>query len=313
VGGLAMRPARARVYQVTRASSHFRCDHENPQREFSAPDPPAALAPNRTTLRHFSKQCDRAGNRWLRGRRCHGRVTTACEFGNTAGDGLRRFRLVRTVRESLRDRTIQPMSDWGSSGRQSHHRDASITAPLLMQREHSGEPIDGKSVQPISVCSIHFTCDKATTARTDVQLALGVSSQIVIPRGMPRTSVIRSNQYHVTSVSEVSQRNLTPLAAASTNRSQHHHRQSGAERQPTAGCLHHRRLKRHSHPPQDRQRRLASREPTAHPPRQPTSPRTACLQVDAADAIDRVVGGHSDLMVSNTLNHHRQTSKTPPG
>jgi hypothetical protein len=33
------------------------------------------------------------------------------------GDGLRRFPLVRPVRESLRDSQIQPLSDWGSSGR----------------------------------------------------------------------------------------------------------------------------------------------------------------------------------------------------
>ena len=33
-------------------------------------------------------------------------------------DGLRRFHLVRTVRDSWRDRVIQPISDWGSSGPQ---------------------------------------------------------------------------------------------------------------------------------------------------------------------------------------------------
>src|SRR5271166_1304621 len=40
-----------------------------------------------------------------------------CEFGDIPGDGLRRFHLVRTVRDSLRHRIIQSMSDWGSSGR----------------------------------------------------------------------------------------------------------------------------------------------------------------------------------------------------
>jgi hypothetical protein len=33
------------------------------------------------------------------------------------GDGLRRFPLVRPIRESLRDNQIRPLSDWGSSGR----------------------------------------------------------------------------------------------------------------------------------------------------------------------------------------------------
>jgi len=99
-----------------------------------------------------------------------------------------------------------------SGGRQSHHWDGSVTAPLLVQREHSGKPILSKSVQPVSVSSICFTCDKATTARAYVQLAPGVSAQIVIPRGMPRTSVIRSNQYYVTTVSEVSDRHFSSFA-----------------------------------------------------------------------------------------------------
>ena len=38
---------------------------------------------------------------------------TRCEFGELTGDGLRRFPLVRPVRESLRDNQIQPLSDWG--------------------------------------------------------------------------------------------------------------------------------------------------------------------------------------------------------
>jgi hypothetical protein len=78
-------------------------------------DPPVALAPNRTTLRRFSKQCGRVGNRWIRGGRCHGRVTTKRELGELTGYGLRQFQLVRAVRDSLRDSAIQPMSDWGSS------------------------------------------------------------------------------------------------------------------------------------------------------------------------------------------------------
>jgi hypothetical protein len=67
--------------------------------------------------KRFSKQHLLSENRRRRDNRCHTGVTTACEFGDIAGDGLRRFHLVRTVRDSLRDRLIQPLSDWGSSGR----------------------------------------------------------------------------------------------------------------------------------------------------------------------------------------------------
>ena len=52
-----------------------------------------------------------------RQRRCHRVVTSKCEFGELAGDGLRRFLLVRLTRESLRDSEIRTLSDWGSSGR----------------------------------------------------------------------------------------------------------------------------------------------------------------------------------------------------
>ena len=40
-------------------------------------------------------------------------LSTRCEFGELTRDGLRRFTLVRTVRESLRHSCIQPMSDSG--------------------------------------------------------------------------------------------------------------------------------------------------------------------------------------------------------
>ena len=45
--------------------------------------------------------------------RCHSSVRVRRD----EGDGLRRFLLVRSVRESLRDNQIQHLSDWGSSGR----------------------------------------------------------------------------------------------------------------------------------------------------------------------------------------------------
>jgi hypothetical protein len=91
-----------------------------------------------------------------------------------------------------------------------------------------------KSVQPVSVSFICFTRDKATTARAYVQLALGVSAQIVIPRGMPRTSVIRSNQHYVTTVSEVSDRHFSSFATPSAYRSQNRHWQRNTELQASA-------------------------------------------------------------------------------
>ena len=42
---------------------------------------------------------------------------TRCESGEPIGDTKRRFVLVGTLRESLQDNEIHPMSDWGSSGR----------------------------------------------------------------------------------------------------------------------------------------------------------------------------------------------------
>jgi hypothetical protein len=67
--------------------------------------------------RTFSKQHGHSDDGWLRQRRRHNGVTTRCEFGELTGDGLRRFPLVRPVRESLRDNQIQPLPGWGSSGR----------------------------------------------------------------------------------------------------------------------------------------------------------------------------------------------------
>jgi hypothetical protein len=44
-------------------------------------------------------------------------LSTRCEFAELTGDGLRRFRLVRPVRESLQDNQVQPLYDWASSSR----------------------------------------------------------------------------------------------------------------------------------------------------------------------------------------------------
>jgi hypothetical protein len=50
-------------------------------------------------------------------RRCHNVVTTRCESGDSTGDSKRRFVLVSQLRDTLQNNEIQPMSDWGSSGR----------------------------------------------------------------------------------------------------------------------------------------------------------------------------------------------------
>ena len=70
-----------------------------------------------TLWRFLSKQHGRPDTRWLRRRRCHNLVTTRCEFRELTRDGLRRFSLVRPIRDSLQDNRIQPLSDWVSTGR----------------------------------------------------------------------------------------------------------------------------------------------------------------------------------------------------
>jgi hypothetical protein len=45
-------------------------------------------------------------SRSLRHRRCHNVVTTRCEFGELTADGMRRFPLVRSVRESFREYSL---------------------------------------------------------------------------------------------------------------------------------------------------------------------------------------------------------------
>jgi hypothetical protein len=71
-------------------------------------------------------------------RRCHNVVTTRCEFGELTGDGLRRFPLVRQVRESLRDNQIQALPDWGSNGRIVMSCQLDLCQPdLLSPEDHS--------------------------------------------------------------------------------------------------------------------------------------------------------------------------------
>jgi hypothetical protein len=71
-----------------------------------------------------------------------GVFTTRCEFADIAGDCLRRFHLVRAVRDSLQDRIIQPMSDRGSSGRRfkSCQADLGQTRFLDAMRSVSRQP-----------------------------------------------------------------------------------------------------------------------------------------------------------------------------
>jgi hypothetical protein len=78
--------------------------------------PPPALVPSRGTAREASaNSMKQLENGRTERQRCHTAVTTRCGSGELARDGLRRFRLVRPFRESLRDKQIQARSDWGSS------------------------------------------------------------------------------------------------------------------------------------------------------------------------------------------------------
>ena len=63
----------------------------------------------------FSKQNEQLENGRTERRRRHTAVTIKCGSGELTGDGSRRFPVVRTGRESLRDSQIQPLSDWGQA------------------------------------------------------------------------------------------------------------------------------------------------------------------------------------------------------
>ena len=58
---------------------------------------------------------------------CHNRVRILC----ATGDRLRRSILVRLVRDQLRDSEIQPLSDWGSSGRRFKSCQPDTVSPTL--------------------------------------------------------------------------------------------------------------------------------------------------------------------------------------
>jgi hypothetical protein len=64
-----------------------------------------------------SKQCPASGARAILSTDVVTTLSTRCELGESAGDGSRRFRLVRQLRGLLRDNEIRLVSDWGSSGR----------------------------------------------------------------------------------------------------------------------------------------------------------------------------------------------------
>ena len=59
-----------------------------------------------------------------------------CEFGELAGDGLRRFVLVRLTRESLRDSEIRPFSESAWASR--HNGELGVTTPTgFVSRAHA--------------------------------------------------------------------------------------------------------------------------------------------------------------------------------
>ena len=70
----------------------------------------------------FSKQHEQLENGRTERRPCHTAVTTRCGSGELTGDGSRRFPMVRTGRESLRDSQVRPLSAWGSSGANANAR-----------------------------------------------------------------------------------------------------------------------------------------------------------------------------------------------
>ena len=65
-------------------------------------------------------------------RRCHDVVRTRRELGDLTGDGMRRFGLVKPLRESLQDNEIHPMSGWGSSGSNGYGRLLSAVWPAAV-------------------------------------------------------------------------------------------------------------------------------------------------------------------------------------
>ena len=70
----------------------------------------------------FSKQHEQLENGRTERRPCRTAVTTRCGSGELTGDGSRRFPVVRTGRESLRDSQVRPLSAWGSSGANANAR-----------------------------------------------------------------------------------------------------------------------------------------------------------------------------------------------
>jgi hypothetical protein len=70
----------------------------------------------------FSKQHEQLENGRTERRACHTAVTTRCGSAELTGDGSRRFPVVRTGRESLRDSQVRPLFEWGSSGANANAR-----------------------------------------------------------------------------------------------------------------------------------------------------------------------------------------------
>jgi hypothetical protein len=86
-----------------------------------------------------------------------------------------------------------------------------------VQREHVAEAVDGELIKAVPVGTDDFRCEERTTPRANVQLTFWVSAQIVIPRRVATASVVRRNEYHVITVSEVGNGNFSTFAATGTH------------------------------------------------------------------------------------------------
>ena len=66
--------------------------------------------------------------------------------------------------------------------RQPHDRDRPrIAAALLFYGEHPIQALHGERVKPITVGALDFVCHEATATLPDLQLALRMGEQVVIP------------------------------------------------------------------------------------------------------------------------------------
>jgi hypothetical protein len=123
----------------------------------------------------FSTQHEQLENGRTERRPCHTAVTTRCGSGEVTGDGSRRFPVVRTGRESLRDSQVRPPFDWGSSGANANTRRPArqsfrFSSPNTMAR--LGEQEIGESAPDAGVGVLWPSREVMPTRRGGAQNAL---------------------------------------------------------------------------------------------------------------------------------------------